>query len=160
VAEQGLGILKKLMSLVLSKEMERMLEFQDLDPEADHVLATVTPDVQTQIVEKPHIRPDPRTEPTPAQAELTPFRDGINATVDDFLQSRTTSALSHTRGGNSPSPAANAQGFGFDFCEDPMMAQALFDFDQGMANQSHQSCYSLPSSFSRYFEGKPVEAAR
>lgn len=115
VAEQGLGILKKLMSLVLNKEMKEMLEFSRAGDE------------------------------TPETSRLSDVRDGEEAqvSVDEGREARLTTSRIDDQPEDTitvdadsvPTLAASPGAFespGLNLYEDPTITQALLDFEQGM----------------------------
>lgn len=129
VAEQGLGILKKLMSLVLTKEMKEMLEFPRSGDEAVPAVVAV------ERGGDDHIDGVPRDDPN-AQASGVERQTG---TQDESYQTR-----SHSQGQPHNSVPSDAAAMaipvadsgdivtpGFNFYEDPTITQALLDFEQG-----------------------------
>lgn len=122
VAEQGLGILKKLMSLVLAKEMEKMFEFQEgnegeeEDPRRDHSMFETMASGNGS---------NDRAENESSQVDL--------AAADALRNLRNTGGTSRPIEGEiSPAAADTTTTLPFDFYEDPIMTQALLDFEQGI----------------------------
>lgn len=127
VAEQGLGILKKLMELVLTKEMKEMLEFPRRSSEdaqrdtgvdgdgvvEDNAIARVSQKAceSRASIEERHEAPETRLCPEDQAVDTTPADTGaILTTTGD------TSAVAS---------------LDFNFYEDPTITQALLDFEQG-----------------------------
>lgn len=126
VAEQGLGILKKLMELVLTREMKEMLEFPrrpsdeaaaaaDNDGVDDNTLNTGT----SWDAQEGRILVDENCE-----ASQTGSRPDNQ--LADSVSVETGGVLMPT---DSTGAAACS---GFTFYEDPTITQALLDFEQGM----------------------------
>ncbi|KAK2613251.1 hypothetical protein N8I77_000175 [Diaporthe amygdali] len=157
VAEQGLGILKKLMSLVLTKEMKEMLEFPRSGDEAVPAVVGVERGGDN------HIDGVHRDDPN-AQASGVERQTG---TQDESYQTR-----SHSQGQPHNSVPSDAAAMampvadsgdivtpGFNFYEDPTITQALLDFEQAIiclpdestagtlsladAEYSTSSCFSI-----------------
>lgn len=137
VAEQGLGVSKKLLSLVLTKEMEKMLEM-------------------------PH-----QTEETGNEVEAAQNAQGTCSTSGK-RQTQTENKLGESDSSNghavdrpsievasvSTSATNTAANLTLDFYEDPMIAQALQEFEQGNLLPSHirtppkQTCRLIDSQLS------------
>lgn len=140
VAEQGLGILKKLMSLVLTKEMKEMLEFSR--PSDDAAEASALGDVR-DVEDNVNGPPQDRQE--------------AQASVDDRCEAR--QAASRLEGQALDTIVVDADSVpmleassdavespGFSFYEDPTITQALLDFEQGM----DCLCLSASTGFARF----------
>ncbi|KAF2021573.1 hypothetical protein BU24DRAFT_362219 [Aaosphaeria arxii CBS 175.79] len=111
VAEQGLSILKKLMSLVLAKEREQLLEFpSNTDP--DHDKSDTFPNRRGCTEDNPP--PDDSSDPVAA------LRQSQNAPHSDL--------------GNVESPHTSltytSDGLTMDLYEDSTITQALHEFEQ------------------------------
>lgn len=104
VAEKGFKVLKKLMMLVISKETERMLEFET--PSADRDQDESNQATRTQ-------RPQGRER---EDHDNSPVASGIAVQANLGIDHLGTSNFS-------------AQELGFS--EDPLIAQTLLDFEQG-----------------------------
>lgn len=127
VAEQGLGILKKLMSLVLNKEMKEMLDFS----RPNDGTAEAEPPDDVRDVDNILNRPS---------------RDGqeVQVSIDERRETRQTasrlddqSADSTVEANSTPTLTDNAGAVSspeFSFYEDPTITQALLDFEQGMCS--------------------------
>lgn len=118
VAEQGLGILKKLMSLVLTKEMKEMLDFSR--PKDDAVEVESLSDARdVDNGQEVQVSIDERRETRQTTSRLDDqSADSINVDADS------TPTLTDSAGAVA-SPE-------FSFYEDPSITQALLDFEQGM----------------------------
>lgn len=136
VAEQGLGILKKLMELVLTKEMKEMLSFPRRSSE-DEPGATVVDDDEIvdvddsigapQDVNRPRDRMEYRHEASRVtNVPILQASQTIPSETDDVF------AIDDENTAGSP---------GFDFYEDPTITQALLDFEQGISDICHYSPY-------------------
>lgn len=137
VAEQGLGILKKLMSLVLTKEMKEMLEFPRPGEEAAPALAVID-----QQGADDNVGGAPRAA---QEARVTiDERDEACQTKNQSVDPISVDAASVII---PPAGAGGSTGQGFSFYEDPVITQALLDFEQGM-------CY-LSLSVSTLFRFSP-----
>lgn len=126
VAEQGLGILKKLMSLVLTKEMKEMLEFPRPSDETAEASA---------IGDLGHVDDSfngPRRDGEEAQVPVDEGREPRQTAsrLDDQLAD-TITVDTDSVPALAASPGAVASP-GFSFYEDPTITQALLDFEQGM----------------------------
>lgn len=122
VAEQGLGILKKLMSLVLTKEMKEMLEFPRPGDEAAPAPGVIDErGVEDNLggaprsAEEARVSLDERIEACQAKNQsVDPISvDGVSVVIP-------------------PAAAGDVASQGFSFYEDPVITQALLDFEQGM----------------------------
>lgn len=128
VAEQGLGILKKLMSLVLTKEMKEMLDFSRLND-------------GTAEAERPGDVRDVENNPNRSPGNGQEIQDSIYGRPEAL---QTTSRLddqsadSITVVADSPPTLTDSGGAlaspEFSFYEDPTITQALLDFEQGMCS--------------------------
>lgn len=126
VAEQGLGILKKLMELVLTKEMKEMLEFPrrpsdeaaaavDVDAVDDNNLNTGT----SREAHEARILVDENCEASQTTSRPdNQLADSVSVETDGMLMPT-----------DSTGAAACS---GFTFYEDPTITQALLDFEQGI----------------------------
>ncbi|KAF4900577.1 hypothetical protein CGCVW01_v013427 [Colletotrichum viniferum] len=95
VAEQGFEILKRLMTLVMSKETERMLQFEG-------------------PADKHHGR----------AGESLPSTDFQGTSQDDWMSDSRP---------DIPEDTAQMGRSDLGFCEDPLVTQALLDFEQAMS---------------------------
>lgn len=132
VAEQGLGILKKLMELVLTKEMKEMLEFprqpSEDEPEAgtvsvvevggDNDLNGVSQNTQEHRAfdGERHEAPQTALSPNDQTTVTTSAEAGAMLMTSDDTSSGTS--------------------LDFNFYEDPTITQALLDFEQGTSTMS------------------------
>jgi hypothetical protein len=126
VAEQGLGILKKLMELVLTKEMKEMLQFPRCagdetvaaaDGEVafdDRNLDGVPRDTHETRVPIDESRDTSQTTSSPDDQPV----DSISADTGAVLM--------------TANDADAVTSPGFNFYEDPTITQALLEFEQGM----------------------------
>lgn len=122
VAAQGLGILKKLMSLVLTKEMKEMLEFPHPGDEAAGAPAVI----------------DERgTDDNLGGAPRSAHEDQVSVDErDEACQTKNQSV--HPVSVDAapvvipPAGAGDIAGQSFSFYQDPAITQALLDFEQGM----------------------------
>lgn len=122
VAEQGLGILKKLMSLVLTKEMKEMLEFPRPGDE-DAAAAAAVPDEQGAGDSLGGAARDVSVDEGGEACQIA-LRLGDRSA--DQVPTDTAPVI-------MPAPGAgDIVSSGFSFYEDPNITQALLDFEQGM----------------------------
>lgn len=126
VAEQGLGILKKLMELVLTKEMKEMLEFPRRPSEetaaAVHVDRADDNNLNTKTSRDAHETRITVDENCEASQTASRRDDQLADSVSD----KTCAVVMPTDGTDADSCP------GFTFYEDPAITQALLDFEQGM----------------------------
>lgn len=120
IAEQGLAISKKLVSLVLTKEMEKILKFPEdvaeaeSNPGAVHFLGETTNGTRCMSESQ-------GADPTTAASDHDP----------DELSIATGRIAEHIAESNPPATVSAVLDLSFGLCEDPMIAQALLDFEEG-----------------------------
>jgi hypothetical protein len=127
VAEQGFAVLKKLLRLVLLKEAELMLQF----PERENVICEETgtySHYQRELLGDPQVLTIERRESESRQDEL-----------GDPLQIGTSIAAT-----SLPDPASQLD---FEFFEDPVISQAVAEFEKGMCSNEN---LQIPSGSSTY----------
>ncbi|PON24973.1 tall aerial hyphae-4 [Trichoderma gamsii] len=118
IAEQGFGILKTLMSLLLEKEAKKLLDFE-------------TKGTGDQILPNPqHLISLPQS---PHQADIQASDQSTVSPMETSKDIFTSIALP----ANSPSFVDNDNMLRFDIGEDPSMIQALFNFEQGSEENTH-----------------------
>lgn len=126
VAEQGLGILKKLMSLVLTKEMKEMLDFsRPNDGNAEAAPQDGVRDVDNSLNR-------PLRDRQEVQDSIDERREGRQTTScldNQSADSITVDADSTPTLADSAGVVASPE---FSFYEDPTITQALLDFEQGL----------------------------
>ncbi|EHK49412.1 hypothetical protein TRIATDRAFT_189585 [Trichoderma atroviride IMI 206040] len=112
IAEQGFGILKTLLSLILEKEAKQLLDFESRS-------------MDDQIsLNHQHLVPLPRS---PHQADIQASDQPTVSPMQTSKDILTNIALST----NSPSFIDDENMLRFDIGEDPSMIQALFNYEQG-----------------------------
>ncbi|KAI7775504.1 hypothetical protein LA080_006747 [Diaporthe eres] len=120
VAKQGLGILKKLISLILTKEMKEMLEFPRPGDKAAPAPSVIDErGVEDNLggaprsAEEARVSLDKRSEACQAKNQsVDPVSvDGVSVFIP-------------------PAAAGDIASQGFSFYEDPVITQALLDFEQ------------------------------
>lgn len=127
IAEQGFGILKTLMSLILEKETKEIFDF-----ESNEVDDQISLNSQNLL---PHSR-------SPPQADVQ-VGDQLTAShVETSKDTLTGIALP----ANSPSFISDQNILRFDICEDPSMIQALFNFEQGKKPTIYTSVKTFANS--------------
>lgn len=126
VAEQGLGILKKLMSLVLTKEMKEMLDFSR--PKDDAVEVESLSDAR-DVDNIPNRLPQDGQEVQVSIDERRETRQTTSRLDDQSADSINVDADSTPTLTDSAGAVASPE---FSFYEDPSITQALLDFEQGM----------------------------
>lgn len=123
VAEQGLGILKKLMSLVLTKEMKEMLEFPRPGDEAAPAPAVIDErGADDNLGRAPCFAQEARV-PVDVQSEACQRK---NQSVHPVSVDEASVVIPPAGAGNNIATQS------FNFYEDPAITQALLDFEQGM----------------------------
>lgn len=128
VAEQGLGILKKLMSLVLTKEMKEMLDFS----RPNDGTAEAEPPGDVRGVDN-NLNRSPRNGQE-IQDSIGERREACQTTSrldDQSVDAVIVVADSTPTLIDSGGAVANPE---FSFYEDPTITQALLDFEQGMSS--------------------------
>lgn len=130
VAEQGLGILKKFMSLVLKKEMKEMLEFPRSTDEAA-AAAEDEVDGSDNVNRASQDNRDKRTSGFDRQADIQTRAEAcqIRSHIDGQPANLSPVESSTLLIPDSGPGAATTPGF--NFYEDPVITQALLDFEQG-----------------------------
>ncbi|KAF4866607.1 Multidrug resistance regulator 1 [Colletotrichum siamense] len=118
VAEQGFEILKRLMTLVMSKETERMLQFEG-------------------PADKHHGRSSDSTQRTSSSIEVATQSNsatgaGESLPSTDFQGTSQDDLMSDSRP-DIPEDSAQMSRSDLGFCEDPLVTQALLDFEQAMS---------------------------
>lgn len=127
IAEQGFGILKTLMSLILEKEAKELLDFESKS-------------MDDQISLNPqHSVPLPRG---PHQADIQASDQSTVSPMETSKDISTSIALS----ANSPNFVDDENMLRFDISEDPSMIQALFNFEQGEKSTSYAPVKSFANS--------------
>lgn len=121
VAEQGLGILKKLMSLVLTKEMKEMLEFPR--PGDEHATAAAVTDVRGAGDNLGGAPRELEAGEDPEACEAASRLEGRSA--NRVPVDAAPVIMPEAAAGGAASP-------GFSFYEDATITQAMLDFEQGM----------------------------
>ncbi|KAF2135601.1 uncharacterized protein K452DRAFT_363064 [Aplosporella prunicola CBS 121167] len=145
VAEQGLGILKKLMSLVLLKEKEKMFEFPEgpVDEERGREPANSRSGFETMSI---------------AEADSHGAGSGQSAVMPERPADQNSQQTVEIRPSGvepmQPATTSNTEELPFDFCEDPIMAQALIDFEQAMTNVPDASSGDVFLSFNDEFSAE------
>ncbi|KAL1848919.1 hypothetical protein Daus18300_013428 [Diaporthe australafricana] len=130
VAKQGLGILKKLMALVLKKEMKQMLEFpRSTDevevPAEDEAIRDDNINRSSRNSENERalsVHHQAETETHPEACHMRSHTDGQSA--DQIAIDSSELLISDPGPGAATTP-------GFNFYEDPIITQALLDFEEG-----------------------------
>lgn len=128
VAEQGLGILKKLMSLVLNKERKEMLEFPRPSDQAEVAVETEGGrraednfDGAARDAEEARGAVEERRE---ACERTSHVDDHDDQAVDSIIVDTASAYMPASGSGVNASPELS-------FYEDPTITQALLDFEQG-----------------------------
>ncbi|KAK2730788.1 tall aerial hyphae-4 [Colletotrichum kahawae] len=116
VAEQGFEILKRLMTLVMSKETERMLQFEGPTNKQHGCSSDSTQRTSGSI--------EAVTEST------TAMRAG-ESLVSTYLREKSHDAFMSGSRPEIPEDSAQTARSDLGFCEDPLVTQALLDFEQG-----------------------------
>lgn len=123
VAKQGLGVLKKLVSLELSKEAKQMLEMPNqMEKTGDTIEVAPNATIIRSILGDNQFRDEN------GPCESGPIEDYIaneNSAGVEFVPDTVNSVATN--------PA-------IDFYEDPSITQALYEFEQGMLN-TPRICY-------------------
>ncbi|KAK1237267.1 hypothetical protein MKX08_002892 [Trichoderma sp. CBMAI-0020] len=139
IAEQGFGILKTLMSLILEKEAKQLLDFESKS-------------MDDQISLNPQHLAPPRPHQANTQASDQPTASSMETSNDIF----TSTTLST----NSPSFVDDENMLRFDIGEDPSMIQALFNFEQGSEGNTYTNTSmelnDMESSLENSFGGQDL----
>ncbi|KAI5918073.1 hypothetical protein F4810DRAFT_726348 [Camillea tinctor] len=135
VADQGLQILKKLLSLVMKKETDTMLEF---GPSSHETTAT------QYIADRIENTSSTTNHEAPSQCNETPLEDGGQqddvATVPPGFSSEITTENFNDMGALSSAATIGGASFDLgDLCQDPLTAQAMLDFEQAMVSLNNNS---------------------
>ncbi|KAG6363895.1 hypothetical protein INS49_008998 [Diaporthe citri] len=126
VAEQGLGILKKLMSLVLTKEMKEMLEFPR--PSEDTTTATAAA-VDGEVGVDNNLNP-PLPGAQEVRASVAERREACQTASQLDNQSIDSTSANASSVFTPAAAVGDIASQGFSFYKDPTITQALLDFEQ------------------------------
>ncbi|KAF4818155.1 hypothetical protein CGCTS75_v012016 [Colletotrichum tropicale] len=118
VAEQGFEILKRLMTLVMSKETERMLQFEGPADTQHGRSSDSTQRTSDSIGVATQSNSATRAE------DSVPSTDLPGTSHDDLMRDSRT---------DIPEDSAQMAHSDLGFCEDPLVTQALLDFEQAMS---------------------------
>ncbi|KAF3806862.1 hypothetical protein GCG54_00007112, partial [Colletotrichum gloeosporioides] len=118
VAEQGFEILKRLMTLVMSKETERMLQFEG-PADTQHGCSSDSTQRTSDSIEV-------------ATQSNSATRAGESLPSTDFQGTSQDDLMDDSRPDIPEDPAQMARS-DLGFCEDPLVTQALLDFEQAMS---------------------------
>ncbi|KAL6900597.1 fungal-specific transcription factor domain-containing protein [Trichoderma evansii] len=121
IAEQGLGILKTLMSLILEKEANKIFDFESHDVDDQ---TSLNPQNQLLNPQSPCQKDLPANDQFTTSPVVEISNDNLN---NIFLPADSSSFIE------------DDNIFRFDICEDPSMIQALFNFEQGFETNTNAS---------------------